>query len=312
MSDFLYTNKSCLNHQTKTATYYCESCKNYICDDCIKTFFLVDKKTFICKKCKGKSVDIHLTNLETRLRIAREKENEENLNFWLQLLITYIYPLYPKNIISFIPVIFLIFNITFLLNLILKKLIFLLGPTIIFIVFILYFYYTTALHIIEISSISNNKDYDEWPNYLELEYWTYPFTLVLIAFILCFYYPIHYFLLNNSMDLQFIKLFSYGFFFFPMILLSITMRRELDALNPLHILTSIVRNIIPYTALVLHWIFCTIIFLNFMLIAFVGDNIILNSLQISIYLVYYSFLIHRPLGLFYRCYHSRLPFLSKL
>jgi hypothetical protein len=70
----------------------------------------------------------------------------------------------------------------------------------------------------------------------------------------CFCPAAIYYVIIERTDLLFWLLSAYGFFFLPMVLLTVVMFDSVDALNPIVIIRSIFRTFFPYCGLVL--VFC--------------------------------------------------------
>jgi hypothetical protein len=72
----------------------------------------------------------------------------------------------------------------------------------------------------------------------------------------CFCPAAIYYIIIERTDLLFWLLSAYGFFFLPMVLLTVVMFDSVDALNPILIIRSIFRTFFPYCGLVL--VFCVL------------------------------------------------------
>jgi len=80
--------------------------------------------------------------------------------------------------------------------------------------------------------------------------------LMLGCVAVCFCPAAIYYIITERTDLLFWLLSAYGFFFLPMVLLTVVLFDSVDALNPIVIIRSIFRTFFPYCGLIL--VFCVL------------------------------------------------------
>jgi len=225
---------NCKNHPTLPATWQCNSCQNYFCEQCIKVLNLRNETIRVCPHCKGLCRNL-------------APEEQEVKPFFEQLPQAFSYPFKGNGKILLIGgAIFF-----WLLELIVSISIF--G---FFIMFFVGGYLIAYMFDIITSSANGDKELPAWPDFSD--FWgdiIHPIFLVIATSVVCSLPAIFYFFLparsGQSIfltDPLFWIAIIVGLLYFPMGLLAVALFNRVLALNPLLVISSILKVPMEYLA----------------------------------------------------------------
>ncbi|KPJ59543.1 MAG: hypothetical protein AMJ42_01915 [Deltaproteobacteria bacterium DG_8] len=278
---------NCKNHPTVASGWQCNSCQNYFCDQCIKVLNLRNETLRVCPQCKG-------------LCRALESDEQAVKPFLEQLPGAFSYPFKGKGKILLISGAIL-FGITeLILSLSLFKFIFMF--------FIGGYLIAYMFNIIE-SSASGNEELPDWPDFSD--FWgdiIRPMLLVFTTTLVCLSPAIIYLVrsgqeLSPTDPLLCIAIVA-GLLYFPMGLLAVALFNRILALNPLLVVSSILKVPLEYL------IACVVLPLVYVASMFgeglFGSITFLGHILSCFFSLYFMMVEARILGLIYYANKNRL------
>jgi hypothetical protein len=145
----------------------------------------------------------------------------------------------------------------------------------------------------------------------KIEFWSQVF-LVIGVVAVCFFPAVVYYITTERADLLFWLLSAVGVFFLPMLLLTVVLFDSVNVLNPVIIITSIYRTLLPYCGLVLTFSVLAGLVVPIRLClsgpqALLGDYLLGTAfMQYKIAFVYLAIVSSHLLGRFYLRYKKKL------
>jgi hypothetical protein len=167
------------------------------------------------------------------------------------------------------------------------------------------YYFTECLRD---SAAGHRRAVDLWGNPVKADKWDYISQLLIVvgSVAVCFWPMAVYYIATERADLIYWLLLASGGFFFPMVLLAVVLFDSFGALNPILIIGSIIRTLLPYCGLVLFFYASALLFMEidspvnrFWLLPLV-------PFLIKVVQLYMIFIAVGLLGRFYHRYEKKL------
>ncbi|MFC1703662.1 hypothetical protein ACFL1E_02630 [Candidatus Omnitrophota bacterium] len=292
----------CKTHSEREAQYFCTSCGNYFCKDCVNQKRLGDFTASICKECGGKCEELK-KGKDAKPQAFQQVSEVVTPHFWLDFFGAFGYPFKRKGR-------WFLFVSALLVGLLLRIVMPLLrgfigfAPTIM-VMAVVGSYLLIYLFQIIVTSAYGDQDLPNWPGINQWFDMVFgPLLLLVIATAMCYGPAYAYVLYAKDFDTIALLLLFAGGFVYPMFFLMIAVAEKLSALNPLVIIISMFKAPVEY-------FFTAIAFLALGSVRYVWRGAFegipfVGFIILEMVMFYCLMVAMRILGIFYRANEAQL------